>query len=179
MDSEFAEIVLPLPLSGSFTYSVPARLKDELVRGSRVVVSFGPRKIYTGIVFSLHSKKPKEFKVKPVSEVLNGNPINGCILDLINWMSAYYMASKGEVLKAAIPSMMLPSGRTIITLNNESFGDIDEEEQWLMEIVLKKNSIFIDQSVSAWQKKRNRYCKFSVGERTDFFGRGGSSVIGY
>jgi primosomal protein N' (replication factor Y) (superfamily II helicase) len=144
MDPEFAEIVLPLPLSGSFTYSVPDRLKNELVRGSRVVVSFGPKKIYTGIVFSLHSDEPTGFKVKPVSEVLGGNPVDGHLLDLIDWMSGYYMASRGEVLKAAIPSMMLPSGRSIITLNNASSEDIDEDEQWLMEILFRKNSIYID-----------------------------------
>ena len=153
MDSEFAEIVLPLPLTGSFTYSVPTRLKDEIVRGSRVVVSFGPKKIYTGIVFSLHSEKPTGFKIKPVSEVLKGNPVNEHLLSLIDWMSSYYMASKGEVLKAALPSMMLPSGQTIITLNNEPAEDLDADEEWLMEIMLKKNSIYIDQLPSPTGKR--------------------------
>jgi primosomal protein N' (replication factor Y) (superfamily II helicase) len=144
MDSEFAEIVLPLPLSGSYTYSVPAGLKDEIVRGSRVVVPFGRKKSCTGVVFSLHSVKPLQFEVKPVSEILRGYTINSRLLDLIGWISSYYMVSLGEVLRAAIPSTLLPSGRMMITLNRECSADPDESEQWLMEILLRKNSVYVD-----------------------------------
>jgi|WetSurMetagenome_2_1015567.scaffolds.fasta_scaffold01664_4 primosomal protein N' (replication factor Y) (superfamily II helicase) len=153
MDFEFAEIVLPLPLSGSYTYSVPAGLKDEIVRGSRVVVPFGRKKSCTGVVFSLHSVKPSQFEVKPVSEILHGYTINSRLLDLIDWISSYYMASKGEVLRAAIPSSLLPTGRMMITLNGDCGTDRDEAEQWLMDILLRKNSVYVDRLPSPPGKK--------------------------
>jgi primosomal protein N' (replication factor Y) (superfamily II helicase) len=144
MDFEFAEIVLPLPLAGSFTYSVPALLKKEIVRGCRVVVPFGRKKSYTGIVFELHSRRPTGFEVKPVTEVLKGHIANCHLLDLIKWISAYYMSTKGEVLKAAFPSSLLPSGRMMITLANADADLLNEGERWLMEILEKKNNIYVD-----------------------------------
>jgi primosomal protein N' (replication factor Y) (superfamily II helicase) len=144
MDFDFAEIVLPLPLSGSYTYSVPVHLKNEIRRGSRVVVPFGRKKSYTGIVFSVHSLKPSGFEVKPVTEILKGNAINNYLLDLIDWISEYYMSTRGEVLKAAIPSSLLPSGRMMITLNSGDTSDLDDGESWLMEILKKKNTLYID-----------------------------------
>jgi len=144
MSAEFAEIVLPLPVTGSFTYSIPSHLRDEVAPGCRVVVPFGQKKIYTGVVFSIHSRKPSEFKVKPVIEVLKGHSVNKYLLDLINWMASYYLSSPGEVLKAAIPSSWLPSTRTMITIASSEAGTLDEGERWLMDILLKKNSIYID-----------------------------------
>ncbi len=144
MDTLYAEIVLPLPVSGSYTYSIPSHLAGRIVSGSRVVVSFGARKVFTGVVFEVHSRKPTGFKVKPVTDLLAGYQINNALIDLIRWISSYYMAATGEVLRAAIPSSLLPSGRTIITLASDNYDSLDVEEQWLMDIVAKRNSIYID-----------------------------------
>jgi primosomal protein N' (replication factor Y) (superfamily II helicase) len=89
MEAEYADIVLPLPVTGSYTYSIPPHLKSEIQRGCRVVVPFGAKKSYTGVVFSLHSKKPSGFEVKPVTEVLKGHVINECLLDLLVWVAGY------------------------------------------------------------------------------------------
>ncbi len=153
MEAEYADIVLPLPVTGSYTYSIPPHLKSEIQRGCRVVVPFGAKKSYTGVVFSLHSKKPSGFEVKPVTEVLKGHVINKCLLDLLVWVAGYYLANQGEVLKAAMPSSLLPSGRTMITLSATTGISLDENEKWIMDILNKKNSIYIDRLPSIRGKR--------------------------
>ena len=101
----YADIILPLPLEGYFTYAVPAELQDKVQFGMRVLVPFGAKKHYIGIVASLHDKKPEGFEVKPLEEVLDDYPI---LLEsqfrLWKWIADYYMSPIGEVFKAALPS---------------------------------------------------------------------------
>lgn len=144
MDAEYAEIILPLPVAGSYTYSIPSDLKGEVIPGCRIVVPFGKKKSYTGVVLSTHSRMPTGFEVKPVIEVLQGHSLNHCQIDLLTWISSYYLSSPGEVLKAAVPSSLLPSGRTLITLASVTSEGLNEGELWFMEILLKKNNIYVD-----------------------------------
>jgi primosomal protein N' (replication factor Y) len=101
----YADIILPLPLEGYFTYAVPAELQDKVQFGMRVLVPFGAKKHYIGIVASLHDKKPEGFEVKPLEQVLDDYPI---LLEsqfrLWKWIADYYMSPIGEVFTAALPS---------------------------------------------------------------------------
>ena len=47
-----AEIILPLPLTQTFSYNAE-NFKNDIVVGMRVIVPFGKRKFYTGIVYKL------------------------------------------------------------------------------------------------------------------------------
>ncbi|MDE7109716.1 MAG: hypothetical protein K2O49_07115, partial [Muribaculaceae bacterium] len=60
----FAEILLPLPIFSTFTYSVPPEMQDAIQAGSRVLVQFGKKKFYTGIVEFTHSIPPKGYEIK-------------------------------------------------------------------------------------------------------------------
>ncbi|MBP7541448.1 MAG: hypothetical protein KA802_16125, partial [Saprospiraceae bacterium] len=71
----FAEIVLPLPIKDTFTFSVPDEFIDKIEVGHRVEVQFGPRKKYAGIVFSLHKNAPDNYKTKPIVRMLDEAPI--------------------------------------------------------------------------------------------------------
>ncbi len=76
-----------------------------------VVVPFGRSKIYTGIVWRLHDRRPDFKTVKTVSRVLYGTPL----LDerqrrFWEWVADYYMCTLGEVMRVALPSLMKPSG---------------------------------------------------------------------
>lgn len=64
----FAEVILPLPLNGTFTYRVPMSQEQEADIGKRVVVQFGSKKVYTGIVKSLHNQPPQKYNAKPIIE---------------------------------------------------------------------------------------------------------------
>ena len=101
----FADVILPLPLDGVFTYSVPQPLEEQVRMGLRVLVPFGRNKTYVGIVAETHDRAPEGYQTKDVLQVLDVSPI---LLDsqlkLWQWITSYYMSPIGEVYKAALPA---------------------------------------------------------------------------
>lgn len=101
----FVDVILPLPLDGVFTYSVPSSLEEQVRIGLRVLVPFGRNKTYVGIIASIHHTAPDGYQTKDILQVLDVSPI---LLDsqlkLWNWIAEYYMSPIGEVYKAALPS---------------------------------------------------------------------------
>ena len=71
----FADIILPLPLDGVFTYSVPQSLEGQVIRGVRVLVPLGRNKTYVGIISEVHDKKPEGYQTKDILQVLDSCPI--------------------------------------------------------------------------------------------------------
>ncbi len=125
--SKFAEVILPLPLYSSFTYSVPEEEAQKIKIGSRVLVQFGKRKFYTGIVTALHNEAPVGYEVKPISCLLDESPIvRYPQMKLWDWIASYYLCAPGEVFKAAIPTGLKPESETFISLR-EDF-DIEDTE---------------------------------------------------
>jgi len=101
----YADIVLPLPLDGLFTYSIPDELSGQAEAGRRVLVPFGRGKTYVGIIAEIHTHKPEGFQVKPILQVLDSQPIlQPQQYRLWSWIADYYMAPIGEVYKAALPA---------------------------------------------------------------------------
>ena len=114
----FVDVILPLPLYSSFTYSVPEDLQEKVQVGSRVLIQFGKKKYYTGIVEALHSNEPKGYDTKPIVSVLDSDPIlRYPQLNFWKWISEYYLCSPGEVFKAAVPTGLKPESETRISLN--------------------------------------------------------------
>lgn len=100
----FADVILPLPLPGTFTYSIPAEMERTILPGCRVTVPLGSKKSYTALVVALHDKKPEEYEVKEIKELLDETPIVTSIQTrLWEWISRYYLCSLGDIYKAAIP----------------------------------------------------------------------------
>ena len=112
----YANIILPLPLDGYFTYSVPEALASRVQNGIRVTVPFGKSKIYVGIVaeYPVDVPKPveevaqrgkKKIVYKNIADVLDDTPILlPQQLRLWKWIADYYMSPIGDVYKAALPS---------------------------------------------------------------------------
>jgi len=101
----YIDVILPLPLDGVFTYSVPSELERQVVVGCRVLVPFGRNKTYVGIVASTHGTVPCVSQIKPILQVLDATPILlASQLRLWQWISDYYMSPIGEVYKAALPA---------------------------------------------------------------------------
>ena len=99
----YADVILPVPLAGLFTYSVPEGMAVRV--GVRVLVTFGRSKKYMGIVAGLHNNKPEGYEVKPIAQVMDSESIvTDNQLKLWNWIADYYMSPIGEVYKAALPS---------------------------------------------------------------------------
>ena len=99
----YADVILPVPLAGLFTYSVPEGMAVGV--GMRVLVTFGRSKKYMGIVACLHNNKPEGYEVKPIVQLMDAEPIvTDNQLKLWQWIADYYMSPIGEVYKAALPS---------------------------------------------------------------------------
>lgn len=99
----YADIILPLPLEGVFTYSVPDGMTAAVKPGMRVVVPFGRSKKYIGVVLRTHGEKPS-FEVKDILSLPDPHPIvTGLQLRLWQWIADYYMSPLGDVFKAALP----------------------------------------------------------------------------
>lgn len=113
----YAEIILPVP-GPCYTFAVEGEMERMIAVGCAVKVQFGPRKIVGGIVRALTDRPPAYKKLKPVLELLFPRPIvPESQLGLWEWMAEYYMCSPGEVMRAALPSLLKPSG-----LSDEEFA---------------------------------------------------------
>lgn len=105
MKSSYADIIIPVAVTGSYTYAIPSHLREEVRRGSLVTVPFGQRKSHTGLVIRLHDAAPSGFTPKEITSLLPpSTAISERLADFILWISEYYMAQQGEVMKAALPS---------------------------------------------------------------------------
>ncbi|MDD6111899.1 MAG: primosomal protein N' [Prevotellaceae bacterium] len=103
----YADVILPLPLEGFFTYKVPDSIQPEELVGCRVVVPFGKSKTYVGLVARLHDNEPQGYSVKPLTMRLDQRPVVGEMqMRLWQWIAKYYIAAMGDIYKAALPSGM-------------------------------------------------------------------------
>ena len=99
----YADVILPVPLQGMFTYAVPDGMTVEV--GCRVLVTFGRNKKYVGLVARLHDNKPEGYQVKELEQVMETTPIvTERQLSLWQWIADYYLSPIGEVYKAALPA---------------------------------------------------------------------------
>ncbi len=142
---KFAEIIIPLPLYRTFTYSIPDNMENEIKIGCRVLVQFGLKKLYTGIIASIHNIKPEGYEVKPIIEVLDDYPIlRHPQLKFWEWISSYYLCSLGDVYKAAVPAGMKVESETEVMPNLE-FADTDHSltpsEAEIFNYIALKNKI--------------------------------------
>ena len=100
----YVDVILPLPLEGTFTYSLPLSLVDKVCLGVRVLVPLGKSKTYTAMAVRVHEDAP-EFKTRDILQVIDAEPV---MLDrqmrLWQWIATYYMAALGDVFKAALPA---------------------------------------------------------------------------
>lgn len=133
----YAQIVLPLNLKGSFTYKVPEEIISEIQVGMRVLVPFGGKKIYTGIVFELHDQEPIEFVAKEVISILDDKPIVPQEqIKFWNWLSEYYLCKLGEIYRFAFPSSLKLESETYLKLKPNAkveFENLDVNEMYLVQ----------------------------------------------
>lgn len=139
----FADIIIPLALPKTFTWSVPPQFAETVKPGCRVEVNLGKNKKYAGIVKELHHNKPAFIEPKDVLNVLDVEPVLfERQLELWEWIASYYMCSEGEVMAAALPAHFKLSSETILVYNDEygdDFSALDHDEYIVGEaLVIKK-----------------------------------------
>ena len=133
----FAQIILPLNLKGTFTYKVPEDLMEKIEVGMRVLIPFGGKKIYTGIVAELFDEFEDSFVPKEIINLLDNQPIvPKQQLELWNWMSSYYLCNLGEIYRFAFPSSLKLESETYVRLLSErtiDWQNLDANETYLLQ----------------------------------------------
>ena len=133
----FAQIILPLNLKGTFTYKVPAELQENIEPGMRVLVPFRGKKIYTGIVFELHDQEPEGFIPREIINTLDEFPIlPNEQIRFWNWLSEYYLCNLGEIYRFAFPSSLKLESETYLKLKSNNpidFQNLDVHEMYLIQ----------------------------------------------
>lgn len=134
----YVDVIVPLPIAGQYTYSLPEEMAERVCMGCRVVVPFGRKKFYTGLVTRVHEEAPQAYETKDVSEVLDERPI---LLErqyaFWQWLSDYYLCPLGDVYKAAVPSGMKLESETLVVYNPEfvAGGPLPEKEQQVLDLL--------------------------------------------
>ncbi len=149
----FADILLPLPVKGCFTYRIPLDLNEQITTGQRVVVPFGRNKVYAGLVKRIHESPPKDFQARYVQSVLDTLPVvTGKQFAFWEWMSAYYLCTEGEVMGAALPPAMKLAGETRIALNPSASSrpaTPNEMEQLLLDALKTKKQMTLSEAATS------------------------------
>lgn len=134
----YVNVIVPLPLEPTFTYRVPEGMAERVKVGSRVTVPFGAGKFYTAIVDSILPEKPNtDFVIKDVIDVPDMFPIlRHPQLRLWEWIAEYYLCSRGDVMRAALPAGLKIESETYVQVN----PDMDSAEATA---VLSKTELMI------------------------------------
>lgn len=112
----FVEVILPLPLPKLYTYRINEDEAHFLQTGMRVAVSFGKLKVYTALVYKVHTNEPT-YETKDIEYILDETPIvTPNQITHWQWIADYYMCTLGEVIKSALPSAFLLESETIIEI---------------------------------------------------------------
>lgn len=102
-ENAFADVILPVPIDRLFTYRVPPPLRHRACVGMRVIAPFQKR-IETGTIVGLRAESNVD-GIRDIIDYPDEGPIYSReLLDLCQWMSAYYCCSWGEALQSAVPA---------------------------------------------------------------------------
>lgn len=153
----FIEVVLPLSLPKTFTYSVSEAEYHYIKIGMRVSVPFGKSKIYTGLVLDLHQIPPTLYEAKEIHQILDENPIvNPLQIQHWQWIASYYMCNIGDVYRGAMPSAFILESETMISFQNDSSVDsstLSDDEFLIYEALQKQSSLKVQDIMSILNKK--------------------------
>lgn len=152
----YVDVILPLPLGGSYTYLLPPEWEEHVEVGSRVIVPFGQKKIHTAIVIRLHDEAPLGYQVKAVLESLEDHPILlPGQLRLWRWMAEYYLCTLGDIYRAALPSGLKLESETWVVLNPDFEAEVplSSREQRVYDLLSQKSeqTVMQLQKASSWK----------------------------
>ena len=153
----FVEVILPLSLAKTFTYSVSETEFHYIRIGMRVAVPFGKSKIYTALVIEIHQNKPALYEAKEIHQILDEKPIVTQIqIKHWQWIASYYMCAIGDVYRGAMPSALLLESETLISQKTDSFVDtslLSDDEFLVFEALQQQSSLKVQDIIAILNKK--------------------------
>jgi len=154
----FVEVILPLSLAKTFTYSVSEAEFHYLKIGMRVAVPFGKSKIYTALAIEIHQNKPTLYDAKEIHQILDEFPVVTSIqIGHWHWIASYYMCAIGDVFRGAMPTALLLESETLISQNNNEVIDASQlsDDEFLIYEALQQQSSLKVQDIIAILNKKN------------------------
>ena len=142
----YAQVIIPLAVEGFYTYLIPRSLRERIMPGSRVLVPFGKKRIYSAIVRSIQAGPPEGIQIREIMGLLDEEPlVSSDQLSLWDWISAYYMCTPGEVMRAAIPSGLRPESESRVRYNPgfKAAVQLDPQERLLLEVLKDQGEVTI------------------------------------
>jgi len=153
----FIEVILPLSLAKTFTYSVSETEYNYIRKGMRVAVPFGKSKIYTALVIEIHQNKPALYEAREIHQILDETPIVTEIqITHWLWIASYYMCAIGDVYRGAMPSALLLESETMISKKTDVFVDessFSDEEFLVYEALQQQSSLMVKDIMNILNKK--------------------------
>lgn len=153
----FVEVILPLSLAKTFTYSVSETEFQFIKKGMRVTVPFGKSKIYTALVIEIHNNTPALYEAKEIHQILDHFPIvTEFQIDHWKWIADYYMCAIGDVYRNAMPSALLLESETLITSKSDVFIDeslLSDDEYLIYKALQQQSSLKVQEIISILNKK--------------------------
>ena len=153
----FVEVILPLSLAKTFTYSVSETEFQFIKKGMRVTVPFGKNKIYTALVIEIHNNVPTLYEAKEIHQILDTAPlVTEFQINHWLWIADYYMCAIGDVYRNAMPSALLLESETLITRKNDLSVDessLSDDEYLIYEALQQQSSLKIQDIISILNKK--------------------------
>ena len=140
-----ANIILPFPLNDTYTYYVPQVMEEHIYVGQRVIVSFGVKRFFTGIVYSF-GEASNVTDLKPIAEIIDNKPIVSQN-QLLYWrrLADYYICSLGDIMRLALPSALRLQSDTTVIINEEITPDnLSDKESFVYSILQNENGLKIN-----------------------------------
>ena len=153
----FVDVILPLSLAKTFTYSVSEAEFHFIKIGMRLAVPFGKSKIYTALVIDIHQNKPALYEAKEIHQILEEQPIVTEIqIAHWKWIASYYMCSIGDVYRGAMPSALLLESETVISQKTNTIADtslLSDDEFLVYEALQQQSALKVLDIISILNKK--------------------------
>jgi len=150
----YAQVIIPIPIDEPFTYKIPDDLIEQAAPGVQVVVPFGKRYL-TGIIISLSNSvdKPKR-EIKLIHDVVNSEPyVTDQLMQVMKWISNYYICFLGEAYRLIHPSINLNKGSLQLKKSrNAAVNGLNDFEHDLMNCLKEDEWI----SIKELERKLNR-----------------------
>jgi primosomal protein N' (replication factor Y) len=153
----FAEVILPLSLAKTFTYSISEAEYNYIKKGMRVAVPFGKSRIYTALVVETHQNQPTLYDAKEIHQILDESPIVTEIqIAHWQWIASYYMCAIGDVYRGAMPSALILESETVISQKTDAFvdeSDLSDDEFLVYQALQQQSSLKVQDITSILNKK--------------------------
>ncbi|MGB3775320.1 MAG: primosomal protein N' [Leeuwenhoekiella sp.] len=155
----FVDVILPIPVENTFTYSISEAEYAFIKPGMRLAVPFGKSKIYTAIAVGVHTIEPKIYETKDIEQILDEHPIVHLgQLQFWKWMSSYYMCTLGDIMRAALPNAFILESETLIKrkkgVDLDEVSIVNDDLQLLVDALQQSSSLHIKEVMDILGKKK-------------------------